>query len=68
MINDDQKIWFEEHLKIGNIIPVYYNPNSPSEAVLVKGNAGGEYFTLIYAIGFLIGATALFYYTFVKTS
>ncbi|MBN1696177.1 MAG: DUF3592 domain-containing protein [Spirochaetales bacterium] len=63
-VNGKQKQWFMEHYKIGNTVPVYFNPDSLSEAVLVRGIAGGEYIKIIYTVLFLGISIFLFIQSF----
>lgn len=42
---------------IGETVPVYYNPNEPSEAVLVKGLAGKYIFAVLVFLIVLAGMT-----------
>lgn len=67
-ISGNQKKWFKENYKIGNTVTVYFNPDFLSEAILVKGIAGGEYFKIIFAIILLSGGILIYYFTIIKVS
>ena len=62
MVDQKGRKWFEENGKVGRQVEVFYNPASPSEAILIKGKAGCEGQTLFLAIPMiLIGVTLLIF-------
>ena len=50
MVDQKGRKWFEKNSKVGTQVEVFYNPTSPSEAILIRGKAGCEHQTLALAI------------------
>jgi uncharacterized protein DUF3592 len=50
MVDQKGRKWFEENSKVGTQVEVFYNPTSPSEAILIRGKTGCEHQTLALAI------------------